>query len=472
MENKVYIFTEGGSEFGYGHLTRCSSLATEIEKQNHKVIFVVNGDNREKLKSIINKNNFILTKWYDTEYISSFLTKKDYVIIDSYIANKKIYQFISRNCQKAIYIDDTNRIDYPKGIVLNPSISGSKLNYNDSQNITYLYGPKYILLRSSFQNINNNNFQTEDNSILITFGGSDPKNLTPSILKILKDHFPNFKKNVIIGSGYDNIHKIKLLKDDNTKLFYNLDENDMKKVMLKSKLAITGAGQTIYELIITKTPFLAIQVAENQKYNINFLENNNFSVIKDLKKLKKMVTSFIQKKHFILKNDLIDDRGAKRVISILLNDFKLRDVKKDDIKNIFKLSNKDYVRKYSINKNKISWENHQNWFEGILEDPNIIFYIIENDNEDFLGQIRFKLEKNKAEISLSFTEKLKGKGLSTFLLKRALDKLKSEKKEVNKIIAFIDIKNKASKKLFENSDFICQDKTLQKNNLKKYILKF
>ena len=42
----------------------------------------------------------------------------------------------------------------------------------------------------------------------------------------------------------------------------------MYSLMCLCDIAITGAGQTIYELMITGTPFLAIQLIENQKYNV------------------------------------------------------------------------------------------------------------------------------------------------------------------------------------------------------------
>jgi spore coat polysaccharide biosynthesis predicted glycosyltransferase SpsG len=41
------------------------------------------------------------------------------------------------------------------------------------------------------------------------------------------------------------------------------------ELMVKSDLAITAAGQTIYELLATQTPFIPIKVIENQENNVN-----------------------------------------------------------------------------------------------------------------------------------------------------------------------------------------------------------
>ena len=37
------------------------------------------------------------------------------------------------------------------------------------------------------------------NKVMITLGGSDDRNQIPKILSILKENFPNYKKNVVIG---------------------------------------------------------------------------------------------------------------------------------------------------------------------------------------------------------------------------------------------------------------------------------
>ena len=86
--------------------------------------------------------------------------------------------------------------------------------------------------------------------------------------------------------------------------------------------------------------------------------------------------------------------------------FILRKANINDIKNIFELTNQDYVRKYSLNQQKITWENHYNWFQIAIKDPNIIFYVIESLHHEFIGQIRLKQDlDNHWEISISLLEK-------------------------------------------------------------------
>ena len=41
---RVYILTEGGKDFGYGHVARCSSIHQAFEYYNVSPKFIVNGD--------------------------------------------------------------------------------------------------------------------------------------------------------------------------------------------------------------------------------------------------------------------------------------------------------------------------------------------------------------------------------------------------------------------------------------------
>lgn len=59
--------------------------------------------------------------------------------MNSYVADPDIYHFISARSKKSLFIDDNKRIDYPKGIVVNPSIYGKGLNYPKNPEIDYLW---------------------------------------------------------------------------------------------------------------------------------------------------------------------------------------------------------------------------------------------------------------------------------------------------------------------------------------------
>lgn len=135
------------------------------------------------------------------------------------------------------------------------------------------------------------------------------------------------------------------------------------------------------------------------------------------------------------------------------NKLYIRKVKRDDIQEVFNLSNQDYVRKFSINKEKIKWKDHIDWFNNIIQDRKSIFYVITDDTDEFLGQIRYKIENNTATVSISLSNIITGQGFSKILLINSIEMLFSERNEVNKIIANVLEKNIASVRLFEGTGF-------------------
>lgn len=138
-----------------------------------------------------------------------------------------------------------------------------------------------------------------------------------------------------------------------------------------------------------------------------------------------------------------------------MNDFKIRPANISDMKNVFELSNDKLVRKNSINSNAIIWDEHVKWFNERLKKGNEPFYIIEDKNDNFIGQIKFdRKENNDIYISISISENYRGKHLASYLIKQC-----SLKTNFKRILSVIKKENIASLKAFQKSDYeiISQD---------------
>jgi spore coat polysaccharide biosynthesis predicted glycosyltransferase SpsG len=255
------------------------------------------------------------------------LTKNDYVIVDSYRATYEELSYISSISRKVLYIDDFNRLNYPKGIILNPSL----IMFKDSSDITdtFLGGPKHILLRDSFVDLPSKYPPKNITNILIVMGGTDPRNLMPRMIEILK-HLSEYFIFVITNKNNINKYQKKYDNFSNIKFFSDLNAYEISKIMFTSDLAITGAGQTIFELIATKTPFIPVYLYENQKNIIKSLkEINPIQIIIDPdtidfeSSLLKAINyyTYIENRiyHLTKYNNLIDKFASKRILNELLS---------------------------------------------------------------------------------------------------------------------------------------------------------
>lgn len=323
---KVKIFTEGGNEIGLGHISRCSSLYTEVKSRGIEVEFIVNGNikNLDIFKGITVK----FENWLSANYLNNYIKSSDYCIVDSYLAQVELYEIISLKARKAIYIDDNARINYPLGIVVNPSLYTDSTYYPKTNANTYLLGKEYIILRTPFINANRNIINKDVKEAVITMGGADIRNLTPQIIKHICAKYPNIKFNVIVGENFQNIESLNKTKPFNVQLYCNIDAQLMKNLMIRSDIAISAAGQTIYELLATKTPFIPIKIIDNQSNNVNGLRkiNSNQIIInyddeRIYEKLEKEFEGMIDldKRMRIIETygNKIDGLGRKRIIDTL-----------------------------------------------------------------------------------------------------------------------------------------------------------
>lgn len=263
MKN-VLILTEGGTGLGYGHLMRCLAIAQGFKAEGIDSVFYIRGDAEPEM--ILNEFQWECIGWLEEMPD----VKGRIVIVDSYYADEIFCKGIYDKAGQVLFIDDYNRIAYPGGFVLNSVIGAEEMGYPDNDNITYLLGPAYHPLRREFWDVPEKIVNREVEKILITFGGTDMTNETPGILRFLKDNYPDLEKHVIIGKGFSNIDEIRQSADNKTFLIMYPDAEAMKNEMLECDVAISAAGQTIYELARVGTATLAKKVVDNQ---INIIRN-------------------------------------------------------------------------------------------------------------------------------------------------------------------------------------------------------
>lgn len=328
LKMRVKFFTEGGTNIGIGHITRCLSLCQAFEEYEINCHFVIKGD--EELKDILadRKTNFL--DWIeDSKAFEKEIQDAQIVIIDSYLADIKNYEIVCQSKKKALFIDDYNRLDYPCGYILNGSIGIDEKHYSKKEGLIYLLGTKYIPLRKPFWDVEKKEIRKNIKKILITFGGDDSENMTLKILKLLQREYYEFEKLVVVSSLFREKKEIYKLASDKIKIFENLDAEGMKNLMLTADIAISAGGQTTYELARVGVPSILIAVSDNQVGNCHGWEKANFAKYagwwSDTKTqenliyyLKELEDFEIRRKMSSTGRSLVDGQGARRVVRKIL----------------------------------------------------------------------------------------------------------------------------------------------------------
>lgn len=438
---KILFLTEGGKNIGFGHIIRCTAFSDVFKLKGINSHFIINGD--KTIFDIAKKLNYEIFDWVKNKKKTLEIAKKyDFVIIDSYIAPKKLYNEISKLKEgNILMIDDYKRINYPEGIVVNPSIYGDKLKYPKKKGVKYLLGPKYVILRKEFWEVPPRKITKKVKNVLITFGATATTEFIKKIKEVVKNNFHNVKINIV---------------DPNKK---KLTVRQMLNLMLKADLCISGGGQTLYELARLGAPTIGICFADNQFLNLKYFEKYGFLKFAGWKSdsrlfinLRKILDNIHKSRYYKVTGNNFD--GIKLLVkpimrNIVEKEVIIRNVRSNDIWKIYMLSNDTGVRKNSINSNLISKEEHVEWFKKVDKS----FFYIAEFRKDIIGQVRFSKKTNKISIiNISLSKTYRNIGVGELILKKIIYSfLRNNPKE--KVIAYIKRENLSSIKLFEKCGF-------------------
>lgn len=352
---KVCFRVDGGNNVGLGHVSRCLSLAQAFRRNGHEVFFIskldegitriknenfdvfpirqdCSGSNSTNIAEEINKINHILRK-----------AQLDVLIVDSYNVSHEYFLALRIFARRLVYIDDINLFPYPVDIVINGNITGKFLGYQKyNQGQRFLVGPEFNLIRTEFCNLLPRKVNVRVNEIMITTGGADTYNLTTKLLNILlqKQEYRNIRINILVGSGFTNCNDLERLRRSNSNIFLyansvlpnppkNIIYSNVSSIMLRSDLAISAGGSTLYEFAACGTPVLAIIIADNQErivqkmdelgYLINLgwydqLNDDNF-----LNTFKEAIDNYKKREEISHKGQkLVDGKGTERIVQFIM----------------------------------------------------------------------------------------------------------------------------------------------------------
>lgn len=327
---RVYIFTEGVGDKGSGHVTRCLSITQAFQERGVSVSFYLNAG--ESVVGVLEGTDHKVVDWLERrDEVLKEVNGADIAIVDSYQAGISFYSAVSAAVKVPVYIDDTMRLKYPRGVVVNGAIGAEDMDYGSSSVITSLLGTKYIPLRKAFWGVPEKIIRNSVENILVTFGGEDPRAMTRKVLELIRADFPGIRITVVVGMGFKDQFSLDQRKNSETVYVFNPNDSEMKELMIAADIAISAGGQTLYELARVGVPTVTIAVADNQRQNIQGWDRAGFirhaGFWNDTNTMKNMggiiETLFdpvTRSSASVSGKGLVDGRGALRLVDKILDE--------------------------------------------------------------------------------------------------------------------------------------------------------
>lgn len=306
---RVAIRADGGKGVGLGHIMRCLSLANAFRKAGYLVYFFTKYNmgialiEKEKFEVIRIPSEEKETEGFfygnseqlvdEADVILALLHqyKIDILIVDSYNITNQYFLTLKSSVSCLAYIDDENKSTYPVDVVINGNVTAAYLGYRKyDDNQVLLLGPQYNMIRDEFKNISPRGIRENVEEIMITTGGSDPYHMTEKLLNIFlnNDYFSKIRLNVLVGGGFTTSQDLIHLSQnhDQVALYSNtvadtpelMWHSSISEIMLRSDIAISAGGSTLYEFAACGVPVLAFVVAENQRFLVEKMEHLGYII--------------------------------------------------------------------------------------------------------------------------------------------------------------------------------------------------
>ena len=339
----VLFLCIAGKKYGYGHLVRCKSLAEHAKIFGLDVHFLIFTDQpkirfledyNDKHKDInVLKNNPDIDKMNISLFDIIIVDISHEIIFENVLNSQKWLKYFGSRCEKLIAIDSVNDQSIYKSfdnvlfhLIIVPYVVESEL-YEESSKI--LVGETYSILSPKFLKIENGyNFNSNRIKILISCGGSDPKNYTKNILESLENYESKLFVNIIIGPLFNKKLKNHILnynKISKNNVSYVDSPNSIFEYIQGCDIAIGTSGLSKYEFACLGKPSILVSIDQfHVEANKPFVSKGySFEIKNTIKrndmhnKLKKISLNY---KEISLKaRSSIDGKGGQRIINRILD---------------------------------------------------------------------------------------------------------------------------------------------------------
>jgi UDP-2,4-diacetamido-2,4,6-trideoxy-beta-L-altropyranose hydrolase len=467
---------DASPEIGAGHVTRCLALAETLAETGWRVAFAVSPSTAAMMPAIAAggfsahelagaaENEPALLRGYYPDGIAL-------LVVDHYQRDIHFEEACRGWARQILVMDDATGRRHDCDFLVDAAASdGSVYKGGIPAQAHLLLGPDYALMRRAFIARRAEALRRRDGraveNILVSFGATDPRNVTSVALDALDDFADDFSITVALSSRAPRLDEIHRRLRGRMQLALDAD---MPALMTQADLAIGAAGASSYERAVLGLPSIVVTLADNQAGIAKVLSAAGAAI--DAGQIDEILPSRLGSIARKLIADppgrirmtqaagaLLDGRGWQRLLIDLAGEARTRDgssvslrlAERRDEQWLLSLQRAPQTRRYARNPSVPTVEEHACWMARTLADQNVFLLLIETDGER-VGSLRLdRLDSDNPSFEISIavcpTHHGRGVGSGALSLARRLQPAAVFEAEISP-------GNTASQKLFERADF-------------------
>lgn len=262
----VLIRCDASGTIGTGHVMRCLTLA---EAMAGREVWFACAEITEPLAERVRQRGHRLIilpgpRGGDADLAATLdlLGQCGGAVLDGYAYGAEYRRAVGCAGRPILALDDTGEVRLHAQLIANPSPAANPALYAAESDAELLLGSAYALVAAPLLDARAQPGGAE-NSLLVTFGGSDPLGLSLPVARALATQVGAGHMHVVVGgsvTGRDAVAaELRALG-----VRVEVDVRTMGPLLRGCRLAVSAGGSTLYELAALGRPMVLVVVADNQ----------------------------------------------------------------------------------------------------------------------------------------------------------------------------------------------------------------
>lgn len=279
MNGHLLLRADASPAIGTGHVMRCLALAQAWQDAGGRATFA-SAELPDSLVNRLRAEGFATARIeadvasdHDSSATAAIARTEQaqWTVVDGYRFTPAYYEALRAEGMRILALDDLAHLErYPVDYLLNQNLGATTERYaGKADAVSMLMGIGYALLRREFSPARGGprTFAREATRILVTFGGSDPDNVTANAiaaLALLQN--PALEARVVVGACNEHTASLEaLIRRTNGSIRLEREVRNMSELMSWADFAITAGGSTSWEMACLGLPALMLVLSRDQE---------------------------------------------------------------------------------------------------------------------------------------------------------------------------------------------------------------
>ena len=263
---EVLFVVTGNAKVGLGHAHNALAVADALTR--HRIRFLVDRDSELAARMIETTNYEVIVQSREALADDVNALAPDLVINDILDTSVEYVRALKHAGRLVVNFED-----------LGPGASHADLVINaiypeQQRGANHYFGHRYYCPRPEFIVSPAEPVRDDVKTVLLTFGGADPSNLTARVLRVIGSEAARNGTTirVILGLAYQ--HSLPVDLPDNVEILHSVP--NIAAHMRDADIAFTSAGRTTFELACVGTPTIVIAQNDRELTHLFASDDNGF----------------------------------------------------------------------------------------------------------------------------------------------------------------------------------------------------